>query len=351
MSRPMLSNDEIVRLVADNPDPQFCSKMLKLLNRVMLQRNNTIMVLGDAVIELNSKAITWSTTAVSFVCTGISCAISLLELVFIQLTWGTSLLLTSGLTLISYGASGVKGNHFNEQLRNVKEELDKDLRCYSELQGLLGHPLPFEPPTCQISKTLDDFTSQTQSPKLAATAKRLQANAEWLGLIEIALKVSEQSEWQSTEASRQGTADNFHEEGEHSIDTILGRLKNTIKQCIKKMKMAVSVASTCLKGLLKSAIWILEMIEDNLYLLKGCEMLKFIGKPIPVISNVVQVLMFLVDLSLNGTASSAIKVIQEQYLAKLMDSISPMIELKDKLLEEYNSWRNWLKPLSNCTIL
>jgi len=65
MPKLPLPIDKVVQLIVDNPDPGYCSRVLKLLDKALLQRNLTIEALDNAIRVLKSyyaasKIVKWT---------------------------------------------------------------------------------------------------------------------------------------------------------------------------------------------------------------------------------------------------------------------------------------------------
>ena len=102
------------------------------------------------------------------------------------------------------------------------------------------------------------------------------------------------------------------------------------------MRAALSIASAALKGVLKLSVMILEGIEQNISILKATRVLGCIVKFIPFINLLLQGMVYLVELAVSHKTPSAAEVIEEILLPKLMEDVSTMMELEEKLLQATN---------------
>ena len=95
---------------------------------------------------------------------------------------------------IGIGATGVTGlfgfikcHYCNERMNKVRVAMDEDMKCYNELQDVLDHALPFEPPTYETEQIFVNNIIFHVLPERAA--KWVQTKGEWLGLLDITFKV------------------------------------------------------------------------------------------------------------------------------------------------------------------
>ena len=102
------------------------------------------------------------------------------------------------------------------------------------------------------------------------------------------------------------------------------------------MRAAVSIASAGIKSVPKFSVMILEKIEQKISVIKAARVLGCIGKYIPVINLLLQGMVFLVELAVNGKTPTAAEVIEEILLLKLMEDVTTMMELGERLLQATN---------------
>jgi len=360
MSKLPLPIDKVVQLIVDTPDPSYCSKVLKLLDKALLQRNLTIETLDNATQVLKSfyaasKIVSLTGGIVSTICIGIEFTIFVLGWIFAPITMGiTGIVGTVCSYTVGYigiGATGATGlfsfikcHYCNEQMNKVREAMDEDMRCYNELQTVLDHVLPFEPPTYKTEQTFINKILFFVLPEKAA--KWLQIKVEWLGLSDITIEVPDEK---MQKIERQDKAaqlsmeiqDHLHvraqkqsqDSQKESDNSDSSFLKCTIKMVVSKMRAALNVASAGLKGVLKLSILILQKIEQNISITKAARVLGCIGKFVPVINLLLQGMVFLVELAVCRKTPTAAEVIQEILLPKLMEDVSTMMELEEKLLK------------------
>ena len=131
-------------------------------------------------------------------------------------------------------------------------------------------------------------------------AKWLQTKREWLGLLDITLKVPDKEKQKpecqdevaqlSTEIQdplhvrTQNVPQNSQQQQKESENSDSSFLKSTIKMILGKMRAAVSIASAGIKSVLKFSVMILEKIEQKISVIKAARVLGCIGKFIPVIN-------------------------------------------------------------------